>query len=169
MRRAPVVAGQRCIEAKGRKLWLRWSEPPLLGVHRGPLALSQGSTVSSHRQKALRALAQPLHAGPGPTAPAVGTMAAPSPCRPRQSLTLLRSPRAPLLLRCHCRGRQVCLLTCPRGLLPVSPSLPPPPLQNRTTLPPAPGPPVSFDRPRLPQRGLRSLTRRAAAEGCLFP
>lgn len=54
MRRAPVVAGQRCIEAKGRKLWLRWSEPPLLGVHRGPLALSQGSTVSSHRQKALR-------------------------------------------------------------------------------------------------------------------
>lgn len=65
MRRASVVARWRCVEVKGRKPWLGRSEPPLR-VCLGPLALSQGSTVSSHRHKALQATPQPLHGGPRP-------------------------------------------------------------------------------------------------------
>lgn len=164
MRRASVVARWRCVEVKGRKPWLGRSEPPLR-VCLGPLALSQGSTVSSHRHKALQ--------GPPPASP-WGTQA-PQPQGSVQwlphplvdqgrALQPLWSPRTLLLLRCHCRGRQVCLSVCLRAASCVS--LPaPPPLKNHTTLPPAPGPPVSFDRTCLPQQGLlRSLKRRAAAE-----
>lgn len=164
MRRASVVARWRCVEVKGRKPWLRRSEPPLR-VCLGPLALSQGSTVSSHRHKALQGAPQPLHGGPGPTASGVGTMAVPSSCRPRQSLTtalVTQNPASPPMSLPRKTSLSVDLPKRAASCV----SLPaPPPLKNHTTLPPAPGPPVSFDRTCLPQQGLlRSLKRPAAAE-----
>lgn len=82
-----------------------------------PLSPTQGPAASSRRWEALR----PCPWWPGPQELEVQWLPHPLSGRAGQNLTQLWSPRAPLLLQCHCRGREVWLLAgYPRGQLRVS-------------------------------------------------
>lgn len=130
-----------------------------------PLSLTQSSMASNIVRKPHRQSASPLHCGLGPMAPEVGTVAAPSSCQARQSLTQLWSPRTPLLFQCHSQGREACL-SIQKGCFPVSPSffhhflrILPLSLLHLD---------LSEFRENLPQQTLQSLKRQAGSEWCHF-